>query len=210
MKRQCVFHGPPANCIFSELQELVKINAATFLSLVAMGTLAVDAMAQSSIPGQQQSGPVIQSTGMSIKVDNPTFVVPANHVFKALWEITVGGGDSVKVNEQLTVIARFYNVHVRHGYPEDRVKTAAVFHGTGWTALLTDSAFAARYGGKPNPSKRLVEELIQHGAELVLCGQTAGARGIKREELLPGVQVSISAMTAFNVLQSQGFLYNPW
>lgn len=131
-------------------------------------------------------------------------------MFKALFVINAGGGDSVTVNEQLTTVARFYNLHGRHGYAEDRVKAAAVVHGSGWPALLTDAAFAARFGGKPNPSRRLVEELVQHGAQLVLCGQTAGARGIRRDELLPGVQVAISAMTAFNVLQSQGFVYNPW
>jgi intracellular sulfur oxidation DsrE/DsrF family protein len=131
-------------------------------------------------------------------------------VFKALFVINAGGGDSVKVNEQLITVARFYNVHVRNGIPEDRLKTAAVFHGNGWPALLNDAAFAARFGGKPNPSKRLVEELLQHGAQLILCGQTAGNRGIRRDELLPGVKVATSAMTAVNVLQSQGYLYNPW
>jgi intracellular sulfur oxidation DsrE/DsrF family protein len=182
------------------------------LSLLAFAFLdAAPALAQGAvIPGQQASGPVIQSTGMSIKVDNPTFVVPEGHVFKSVFVINAGGGDSVKVNEQLTTVARFYNLHVRHGYPESRVKAAAVVHGQGWPALLTDSAFVARFGGKANPSRRLVEELVQHGAVLVLCGQTAGSRGIKREELLPGVQVAISAMTAINVLQAQGFQYNPW
>lgn len=162
------------------------------------------------LPGRQESGPVIQSTGMSFKVENPTFEVPEGHVFKAVWIISTGGGDSTKINQQLTTIARFYNVHVRNGYPEDRLKAAAVFHGDGWTALLTDSAFTARFGGKGNPSKQLVQELLQHGAQLVLCGQTAGSRGIRREELLPGVKVATSAMTAFNVLQAQGYQYNPW
>lgn len=170
-------------------------------------TLSTQLFAQ--IPGQQASGPVIQSTGMSIKVDNPTFVVPEGHIFKAVFVINAGG-DSAQINAQLTTIARFYNIHVRHGYPEERVKAAAVVHGGGWPALLTDSAFGARYGGRTNPSRKLVEELLQHGAQIVLCGQTAGGRGIRREELIPGVKVAISAMTAFNVLQSQGYVYNPW
>ncbi len=186
-----------------------------FRTVAMLGALAacwaVPALAQAPvIPGQQPSGPVIQSTGMSIKVDNPTFAVPKGHVFKALFVIDAGGGDSVKVNAQITTMARFYNLHVRHGYAEENVKAAAVVHGSGWPALLTDAAFAARFGGKPNPSRRLVEELLQHGAQLVLCGQTAGARGIRRDELLPGVQVAISAMTALNVLHAQGFVYNPW
>ncbi len=162
------------------------------------------------VPGQQASGPVIKSTGMSIKVDDPTFVIPAGHQFKAVFEINAGGGDTVRVNDQLVTVARYLNLHARHGIPEAQVKAAAVFHGSGWTALLTDAAFAARFGGKPNPSRRLTEELLEHGAQLVLCGQTAGARGIRRDELLPGVKVAISAMSAMQVFQSQGFAFIAW
>ena len=179
-------------------------------TLAAIAPLQAQQATPAALPGQQMSGPVIQSTGPSFKVDDPTFVVPDGQLFKALFVVNAGGGDSVKVNEQLITVARFYNIHVRNGIPEDRVKTAAVFHGNGWPALLNDAAFAARFGARSNPSKRLVEELLQHGAQLILCGQTAGNRGIRRDELLPGVKVATSAMTAVNVLQSQGYLYNPW
>ncbi len=177
------------------------------VALALAGPLAAQAPA---IPGQQASGPIIQSTGMSIKVDNPTFTVPDGHVFKAVFVIDAGGTDTVRVNAQLTTLARFYNVHARHGYPEERVGAAAVVHGNGWQSLLTDDAYAARFGGKPNPSRTLVEELVKHGAQVVLCGQTAGARGIRRDELIPGVKVAISAMTALNVLQADGYRFNPW
>lgn len=191
-------------------QHLSVAVRATFLSAVVVGIAAAQTPAPAPIPGQQMSGPVIQSTGMSIKVDDPTFLVPDGHVLKAVFEINAGGGDTVRVNDQLNNVARFYNVNVRHGLPESRVQAAAVFHGSGWPALLTDAAFAARFGGKPNPSRKLAEELMQHGAQLVLCGQTAGARGIRRDELLPGVKVAISAMTAMQVLQSSGYTFNPW
>ncbi|MEP6833007.1 MAG: DsrE family protein [Gemmatimonas sp.] len=180
------------------------------LGLTFAVTVAGSLSAQTPLPGRQATGPVIQSEGQSFKVDNPTFDVPANHVFKAVWIVSVGGGDTTKLNQQLVTIARFYNVHVRNGYPENRLQAAAVFHGDGWPAVLNDSAFAARFGGKGNPSKQLMLELMAHGAQLVLCGQTAGSRGIHREELLPGIKVATSAMTAFNVLQVQGFQYNPW
>lgn len=162
------------------------------------------------LPGQQMSGPVIQSTGMSFKVDDPTFTIPAGHTFKALFIINAGGGDSVKVNEQLITMARYFNLHARNGIANDRVLGAAVFHANGWPALLNDSAFAARFGGKPNPTRQLVEELVQHGAQLILCGQTAGNRGIRREELLPGVKVALSAMSAVEYLQSVGYQLVPW
>ena len=195
----------------SKLRPFLRVAVrATVLSSAVAGLAAAQTPAPAPIPGQQMSGPVIQSTGMSIKVDDPTFVVPDGHVLKAVFEINAGGGDTVRVNDQLNNVARFYNVNVRHGMPESRVQAAAVFHGSGWPALLTDAAFAARFGGKPNPSRKLAEELMQHGAQLVLCGQTAGARGVRREELLPGVKVAISAMTAMQVLQSSGYTFNPW
>lgn len=166
--------------------------------------------APAPLPGGQATGPIIQSSGMSFKVDDPTFPIPANHVFKAFFVVNAGGGDTLKVNEQVTTMARYFNLHARNGIAEDHVKAAAVFHGMGWPALLSDSAFATRFGGKTNPSRTLVEELIAHGATLVLCGQTAGNRGIHREELLPGVKVAISAMSATELLQSQGFNLIPW
>jgi len=104
-------------------------------------TLAAPLAAQPpAIPGQQASGPITQSTGMSIKVDNPTFIVPDGHVFKAVFVIDAGGTDTVRVNPQLTTVARFYNVYARHRYLEDRVRAAAVVHGNGWQSLLTDDA----------------------------------------------------------------------
>ena len=124
--------------------------------------------------------------------------------------IDAGGTDPIRANPELTTLSRFYNVHARHGNPEDRVRVAAVVHGNGWQSLLTDDAYAFRFGKKLNPSRTLVEELVQHGAQLVLCGQTSGARGFRREELLPGVKIAISAMTALNVLQADGYRLNPW
>lgn len=161
------------------------------------------------LPGQQPSGPVIQSTGQSFKVENPTFGIPADHEFKAVFVIDAGG-DTARANLQLTTIARFFNINARHGYAENHILAAAVVHGGGWPDLLNDAAYAARFGGRSNPSRRLVEELVQHGAQIVLCGQTAGARGIQRDELLPGVKVAISAMSALNFLQASGYRYNPW
>jgi intracellular sulfur oxidation DsrE/DsrF family protein len=178
------------------------------VALVALTAPAALVAQRPDVAGFTRSGPVIESTGPTVKVEHPTFDLPARHVFKAVYEIN--RGDTAMVSEQLTTVARFINLHVRHGIAKERVQAAAVFHGSGWMALLSDSAYGARFNGKPNPSRRLVEELLAYGVPLVLCGQTAGMRGVRREELLPGVQVAISAMSAMNVFQTQGFQLNPW
>jgi intracellular sulfur oxidation DsrE/DsrF family protein len=188
---------------------LIRHLSTAALTLALAAPLAAQTT-PAPLPGGQATGPIIQSGGMSFSVEDPTFPMPANHVFKAFFIINAGGGDTLKVNEQVTTMARYFNLHARNGIADDHVKAAAVFHGMGWPALLSDSAFAVRFGGRTNPSRKIVEELIAHGATLVLCGQTAGNRGIHREELLPGVKVAISAMSATEVLQSQGFHLIPW
>jgi intracellular sulfur oxidation DsrE/DsrF family protein len=180
---------------------------AVVASIAAPASLASQ-QAPPSNPSMTQSGPAIRSGGRSVQVDDATFKIPEGHVFKAVY--VIDRADSVGANQQLSTIARFLNLHARHGIPTDRLYAAAVVHGTGWMSLLSDSAHGARFGGKANPSKRLVEELLASNVQLVLCGQTAGFRGVKRDELLPGVQLGISAMTALNVFQAQGYQFNPW
>jgi intracellular sulfur oxidation DsrE/DsrF family protein len=190
-------------------RRLTTTAAALFAlaALVAPASLAAQ-QGRPSVPGLTQSGPLIQSGGRSVQVDDATFTFPDGHVFKAVY--VIDRADSVEVNQQLTTIARFLNLHARHGIPRERLHAAAVVHGSGWMSLLSDSAYGMRFPGKTNPSKRLVEELLANNVQLVLCGQTAGFRGVKREELMPGVQLGLSAMTALNVFQSQGYQFNPW
>lgn len=192
----------------------VPSPAVTCLSRLALAAVAVsvvyplEAQQAPAIPGATPSGPVIQSAGQSVKVENATFAIPEGHVFRAVF--VIDRADTGAVNQQLTTIARYLNLHARHGIAPEQVHAAAVVHGSGWASLLSDSAYGARFGGRTNPSRRLVEELLANRTQLVLCGQTAGFRGVKREELLPGVQLAISAMSALNVFQAQGYRHNPW
>lgn len=186
--------------------QLIAVGA--FAVLVGLPAIAAAQQRRPDIPGVTQSGPVIRSTGQSVKVDDATFPIPEGHVFRNVY--VIDRADTAGTNQQLTTIARFLNLHVRHGIPLERLHAAAVVHGSGWMSLLSDSAYGARFGGRTNPSRQLVEELLANGVQLVLCGQTAGFRGVKRDELLPGVQLAISAMTALNVFQAQGYQFNPW
>jgi len=80
----------------------------------------------------------------------------------------------------------------------------------GWRALLNEGAYSERFEDGTNASARLVEELVGAGVQIVLCGQTAGSRGIAQEDLIPGVKIGWSAMTALHWFQSQGYTFNPW
>ncbi len=188
------------------VRDIVRHSAHSVFALALLGSAAV---AQSPARADiTPSGPIIQSAGMSALVTSPTFTAPADHEYRVVWEINAGSDNARSA--QLETIARFYNLHARNGVPRERLHAAAVVHGTGWIALLNDDAFAQRYSGRANPSKQLVQELLAAGAQIVVCGQTAAIRGFLQSELLPGVTLAPSAMTALSVFYSRGFHLNPW
>lgn len=184
------------------------LRAIVALSVLAAPPLGAQATPPAATPGVQTSGPLIHSAGPSALVPDATFLAPAGHHYRVVWEINAHG-DSTRQNAQFGTLARFYNLHARHGVPKENLHAAAVVHGTGWMALLSDSAYTARFG-RANPSKALIEELLAHGAQIVVCGQTAAFRGIARAELLPGVHLGISAMTALSAFYAQGYHLQPW
>jgi intracellular sulfur oxidation DsrE/DsrF family protein len=109
----------------------------------------------------------------------------------------------------LVSAARFLNMHARAGVPEENVSAAVVVHGRSGWELLNDVAYRARHG-VDNPNTALIRELTEAGVRIVLCGQTAAARGIPLDDVASEVQVALSAMTAFLVLQEEGYRPNPW
>ena len=189
-------------------QGAVALQVVAFVAALVVAVASPVAAQGDARANITPNGPTIQSAGPSALVEQPTFVAPANHEYRVVWEINVGS-DSAQ-SAQLGTIARFYNLHARHGVPLQRLHAAAVVHGSGWIALLNDEAFATRYPGRANPSKALVEELLVAGAQVVVCGQTAAFRGIRQEELLPGVKIAPPAITALNVFYAQGYQLNPW
>ncbi len=190
------------------------MSRSRFLLLVAMAA-AVSSIAASPLDAQgarPTTGPVIMSGGAAFDVPSVSFPTPpTTQDYKIVYVINRGTPDSTTVgtNEQLNTAARFLNLHARIGVPRDRMHLAAVVHGTGFKDLLTDEEHMKRYGVK-NPSGTFVRELLGAGMQLILCGQTASARAITQDQLIPGAQIALSAMTALNALYAQGYQLNPW
>jgi intracellular sulfur oxidation DsrE/DsrF family protein len=46
--------------------------------------------------------------------------------------------------------------------------------------------------------------------QLLVCGQSAAYCDVKSDDLLPGVEMALSAMTAHALLQQQGYTLNPF
>ena len=58
--------------------------------------------------------------------------------------------------------------------------------------------------------RALLLPLIFLCVSTIVCGQSAACYGVKTDDLLPGVEMAVSAMTAHALLQQQGYTLNPF
>ncbi|MBA3670279.1 MAG: DsrE family protein [Sphingomonas sp.] len=156
------------------------------------------------------TGPVFTQFGQVASVD-ADFPIPPGTEFKVLFNVTDGadGADKGKINQDVESAARFINMQVAAGVPIDRIHLAIVAHGPAILDLLGPKAYAARFKGRKNPSRAMVEQLLAKSVQIVVCGQTSAAQKVAHADLLPGVKTALSAMTASTLFQQQGYTLNP-
>lgn len=177
-------------------------------------TLALALTAATPLAAQDLSafkpGPVLTEFGAHAPVPGVT-QLPADSQFSIAFDISAPAPEGAP-NRDFDRVARFLNMHVAHGVPQENIRLAVVVHGKAALELLTNAAHAAnplsRQGD--NPSAKLVEALLEADVRFIMCGQSAAAYGIKPADLIPGVEISLSAMTAHAVLQKDGFTVNPF
>ncbi len=180
-------------------------------------TLAVSAIALlmtfSSVEGQSRpeshAGPYISSGGAVFSVPSPDFATPTDHTFRIVFDVAAGSLADGEVTVGFNSIARFMNMHGQAGVPLGQLDLALVVHGSAAKDVLDNAAYNERLG-YDNPNTSLLTELIDAGVRVIVCGQSAMGRGISRDGFLPGVELALSAMTAHQVLQFEGYLPNPF
>lgn len=152
----------------------------------------------------QNAGPVIpgygkvwQIQGADIPRDNE---MEYHAVFDVYDDVPGEGG----INRQFETAARFLNMNAQSGIAMEKLKVALVVHGKATEDLLSVDHYKERKGVE-NANLELVAELMQAGVEIIVCGQSASSRNIKRNETIPGVQWALSAMTALIYYQNEGY-----
>ncbi|NDV14902.1 hypothetical protein GO009_02595 [Muricauda sp. TY007] len=158
----------------------------------------------SGISQETKSGPIVENYGAVWEIDNPDFKTDKSQEFKVVFDVKNGPESDTEINKNLNTVARFLNMHAQSGIPASQLKAALIVHGTAARNLLTDEAFRNRYK-VDNPNRELVEDLLEAGVEVIICGQSSKTRGLPKEDLIPGVKIALSAMTANIQLQNQGY-----
>ncbi|MHA7816947.1 MAG: DsrE family protein [Pseudohaliea sp.] len=148
------------------------------------------------------SGPLIKGYGMIAPVPQAA-PLPADTSFKVAIDVVEGGIDG-ELNGKFRTAASLINLLHASGVPAERIEVGLVVHGPAYRDLLVDGA----YGGE-NPNAGLIAELQAHGATLYYCGQSAVYRDVAEADLLPGIEVTLSATITHAMLQQQGYTLRP-
>lgn len=175
------------------------------LALIGLSLAATPLAAQSAA---FHPGPVFPGFGNVASVET-TMEIPADAHFAIAFD-TSTAAEPGAINRTLNAAARFINMHVEAGVPLENIRVAVVVHGSAGFDLTNAESYSAHYEGAENANAAAVEALIANNVQIILCGQSAAYYEIGVGDLLPGVDMALSAMTAHALLQQDGFTLNPF
>lgn len=153
---------------------------------------------------EKSAGPIIENFGKVWTIENPDFKTPLDTDYKVVFDIMNSPEDPTQRNASIETAARFLNMHAQSGVPLENMKVALVVHNKASKDLCTNTAYKDRYG-VDNPNIELIQELLNVGVEFIFCGQSSRSRNFPMEDIQPGIQLGLSAMTALIQLQNQGY-----
>lgn len=154
-----------------------------------------------------EPAPVIKDFGYFYNV--PAHVSDLNQAqFKIAFDVGDGAEKGAQ-NNHINSLARFINMHVAHGVKPENIQLALVVHGGASVDVLENSFYKARFN-KDNKTEALIKQLLANNTQVYVCGQSATHMKVAAEQLIPGVKMALSAMTAHAQLQQQGYTLNPF
>lgn len=165
------------------------------MPLLILAVLATTALADEE---PFTKGPVFTDYGLVADID-VTMPIPPSMTFKHSFDVSTPAptGDP---NSTLMSAARFINMHARTGIPVDNIRVAVIVHGSAVKEMAD----------RQSASARIIAALTDQGVRIIVCGQSAAYHDVATDDLLPGVEMALSAMTAHAYLQQQGYTLNPF
>lgn len=174
--------------------------------LAPLASLILAMLSLPAISAEFTTGPLIETYGPNAAVKQ-TVPLSGKESFKIAFD-AVDKGPEDKPNSQLQSLARFLNMHARAGLDPENLQLALVVHGKATQDLLNETHYRGKFE-RANPNSELIDALLENKVRIIVCGQSAAYQGIENEQLHPGVEVALSAMTAHALLQQQGYTLNP-
>lgn len=154
----------------------------------------------------QENQKIIKDYGQTFNVENPDIKTDMDANHKIIFDVTQSSEDKSVVNKYIETAARFLNMHAKAGLKPEQLHVAMTLHGGAWQDVMTNEAYKEKFG-VDNPNFELINQLTEAGVDIILCGQTAGARGLNKTNVNPNVKFVLSAMTALLQYQNNGYRF---
>ena len=144
-----------------------------------------------------------------IPVKDPTEIPDPTLDYKILFEVVANNSDSTikEINAGLDEVARVINLHYASGIPVKRIIPVIVVHASALNALKNNEAYQKKYK-TDNPNIKLIDDMKKMGAVFIACGQAMEFFDVKRDELLPGIKISLTAQTVISSYQLKGYVWH--
>jgi intracellular sulfur oxidation DsrE/DsrF family protein len=158
-------------------------------------------------PLSSASEPVITGFGNFYNVPEHVTISDST-TFKIAFDVDKAAKEGEQ-NNAMNSLARFINMHIAHGVKPENIQLALVVHGSASVDVLANSEYKKRFK-TDNKNQSLIKQLLTNNTVVYVCGQSATHYKVAPEQLIDGVQMSLSAMTAHAQLQQQGYTLNPF
>lgn len=128
--------------------------------------------------------------------------------YKLLFDFVVKNPDSLagELNHGLVEIVRRLNLHAASGIPSKRLFPVIVVHSAAINAVKTNESYRKKFNIN-NPNIELIQQLQQLGARFIVCGQTMEINDLTKNDLLPGMGISVSAQNMLSFYQLKGYVF---
>ncbi|MGM0945156.1 MAG: DsrE family protein [Bacteroidota bacterium] len=159
----------------------------------------------SSLMAQQAQFPIVKGFGGIYEVPEATERPDPSLEYKILVDLITGADNPENVNRYVDNVARLMNLHGLAGVPKERLHVKVVVHGGAIFSILNDEKYQERFK-VANPNAAVFEALREGGADILVCGQSLIVRGLKKEDLVEGVEVAHSMLTTATTYVPQGYV----
>ncbi|WP_318345029.1 DsrE family protein [Flagellimonas baculiformis] len=156
------------------------------------------------ISQEKKAGPIIEKYGEVWTIENPDFATDTSQEFKVVFDVMDSPSSHDEINKKLETAARFLNMHAQSGVPKSQLKVSLIVHNQASKDITHDEAYRKRFGVS-NPNLGLIKALLDADVEIIYCGQSSLTRDFPKQDLVPGVKIALSAMTASIQLQNEGY-----
>ena len=181
--------------------------------ILRAGLMSAAAIMLASAAGAQEmsafdTGPVFADFGPHAAIDGVEAFAPDTE-FAHSFDVAKAAEKGER-SRAIESAARFINMHVTNGVAEENIRVAVVVHGPAALDLLSAEGWAAHDREDDNGNAAMVREMLDHAVRFIVCGQSATAQGVRADQLIEGVEMDLSAMTAHARLQQGGYTVNPF